>query len=480
MTIGIGHLRASERGELPAENGGKWGADSEDTTSILSTTQSKLATFRRIFTTMSSLLQELHSGYESFFVGGEVRETHISACLRETGEFRMQLKKLKAHLKKNIQESKQLDVNDTSSEGKAAAKKLQKRYALIQDKIHKSSTTWDHAVKKHTKLSHQNLNKFNKSTLNKIRKYDMDSIYNHPISAEYKNDVEDAIGQHIARYHIRNLPMTSKPEVEQYMKQVFNIHASFLDQFAELGYILHELKDGKYESCWKWATETENNNNSRCIILLRYHLFVLSSLERAKTESVTAVCEYIINHFPRESFFQKGINFGSEIAHLLAELTTTGGIANLEKLITVKARECSLLFTQEFCLRNGLPMGSPLFQIVLSGVYSSQYFLKYAQIKSSAHVGWTTSNELPFDVELPKFLPNFHPVFICPVLKEETTDDNPPYALLCHHIISKNALTKLSNGGTTSIKCPYCPVVSFSGRSQSVRFVNLDIPGVSK
>mgnify|MGYP003365280476 FL=1 len=429
---------------------------------------------------MSSILKELDAGYNNFFPTGGDSETQLGICLRETGEFRTQLKKLKAHLKKNIEETKQLTPGDTSTEGKSAAKKLDKRYTLIQEKIHKSSLTWDHSVRKHTKLSRQNLNKFNKISLTKIKKFDMDGIYNNPIANEFRNDVEMAIAEHVARYHIRNLPMSSQPEVERYMQDVFNIHVSSLDQFTELGYILRELKDGGYKSCWKWATEEEQANNSRCIVLLRYHLYILSSLELARTESAPNVCEYIISHFPKESFLNKGIRYGSETVKLLTELTTTGSIANLDGLIRTKAKECSVLFTHEFCLRNNLPLGSALFQIVLSGVYSSQYFVKYAQIKSSAHVGWTTSNELPFDVELPSFLPNYHPVFICPVLKEETTDDNPPYALLCHHIISRNALTKLSSGGTTSIKCPYCPVVSFSGRSQEVRFVNLDIPSVSK
>ncbi|XP_052613912.1 E3 ubiquitin-protein transferase RMND5B isoform X3 [Peromyscus californicus insignis] len=50
----------------------------------------------------------------------------------------------------------------------------------------------------------------------------------------------------------------------------------------------------------------------------------------------------------------------------------------------------------------------------------------------------------------------YHSVFACPILRQQTSDSNPPIKLICGHVISRDALNKLINGG--KLKCPYCPM----------------------
>ena len=64
--------------------------------------------------------------------------------------------------------------------------------------------------------------------------------------------------------------------------------------------------------------------------------------------------------------------------------------------------------------------------------------------------------ELPMEIELPAWM-GYHTIFICPILKEETTSSNRPHVLPCRHFISKQALSKLAKGLSDEIKCPYCP-----------------------
>ena len=68
--------------------------------------------------------------------------------------------------------------------------------------------------------------------------------------------------------------------------------------------------------------------------------------------------------------------------------------------------------------------------------------------------------ELPYEIHLLNEM-KFHSVFICPVTKEASTEDNPPMLLTCGHVISKNAINKMINSSTlrnrTQIKCPTCP-----------------------
>ncbi|CAB3400514.1 unnamed protein product [Caenorhabditis bovis] len=72
--------------------------------------------------------------------------------------------------------------------------------------------------------------------------------------------------------------------------------------------------------------------------------------------------------------------------------------------------------------------------------------------------------ELPVEVYPVK---QIHSTFTCPILKEQTTGKNPPMKLQCGHVISKEAMNRLTStrvvtsrsqmGRQTRLKCPYCP-----------------------
>lgn len=65
-------------------------------------------------------------------------------------------------------------------------------------------------------------------------------------------------------------------------------------------------------------------------------------------------------------------------------------------------------------------------------------------------------------------------MFACPILRQQSTENNPPMRLICGHVISRDALNKLCSGNKYVIiycncidsllfyvcrmKCPYCPM----------------------
>lgn len=169
-------------------------------------------------------------------------------------------------------------------------------------------------------------------------------------------------------------------------------------------------------------------------------------------------------------------------------------------------------FTYEYCHAMGLLGESLLFEAVLAGFLNLPSFHKYSQIerklgRAPHDGGGRGAAAAPYSFELPFQLPDsnalhfsFHPIFICPVLKEQlmpveapgdgarTSEKEPaapvvappplysaahgrvaayahPLALrpntavvlkFCHHLALRDSVMQLSLNGTEMFKCHYC------------------------
>jgi hypothetical protein len=131
-------------------------------------------------------------------------------------------------------------------------------------------------------------------------------------------------------------------------------------------------------------------------------------------------------------------------------------------------------FTREFCSLLGLSADSPLYIAATAGAIALPTLLKLQTIMRAKRTEWTSENELPVrspflqcnanlyspflscQVEIslpPSYL--FHSIFVCPVSKEQATDENPPMMMPCGHVIAEESLKRL--GKSNRFKCPYCP-----------------------
>lgn len=132
-----------------------------------------------------------------------------------------------------------------------------------------------------------------------------------------------------------------------------------------------------------------------------------------------------------------------------------------------------------YCGSLGLANQSPLRLVHSVGIYSwpkISRVLSLMRSRPGVAAEWCESgtlencSELPVEIDVGRDN-RFHSVFVCPVLRHQTTEENPPSMLSCGHVISKEALTRLSKGNTNlRIKCPYCPAETTASQSLILHF----------
>ncbi|XP_066926710.1 E3 ubiquitin-protein ligase RMND5A-like isoform X2 [Clytia hemisphaerica] len=118
--------------------------------------------------------------------------------------------------------------------------------------------------------------------------------------------------------------------------------------------------------------------------------------------------------------------------------------------------ETSDLLAKDACALLGLPKCSPLEVSVSVGCTALPSLLQIRQVMQQRQVEgmWSAKEELPVEIDLDNEF-RFHSIFACPILRQQCGRTNPPMRLVCGHVISKDALQRLSN--SNKLKCPYCP-----------------------
>ncbi|XP_064602165.1 E3 ubiquitin-protein ligase RMND5A-like [Liolophura sinensis] len=115
------------------------------------------------------------------------------------------------------------------------------------------------------------------------------------------------------------------------------------------------------------------------------------------------------------------------------------------------------VFTRDACALMGLSVESPLSVSIRAGCIALPPLLNIRQVMQARQCSnvWSAKDELPVEIDLGSEY-RFHSIFACPILRQQSSENNPPVRLMCGHVISQDALTKLANG--SKVKCPYCPV----------------------
>lgn len=228
------------------------------------------------------------------------------------------------------------------------------------------------------------------------------------------------------------------------------------EPFAALQRIATALAEGDAGPALDW---TESHKDRLKDSPLAFALHRLAFLQIARRDGAGAAVRYARDHFPQfaarhERELQRAMCL---LAYTAAGASPPPTYSSLRDESTL-ATDAAELFIKEACALLRLPPLSPLAAAVLAGARVLPALLEIRAKMSHPHVAaaWGAKDELPVEVDLGGEGGGHHSVFACPILRQQASEQNPPMRLLCGHVISRDALTKLAQG--VKLKCPYCPM----------------------
>lgn len=246
------------------------------------------------------------------------------------------------------------------------------------------------------------------------------------------------------------------------------------EKFSNMYQILHELKNCNLRPAIQWAEQNSQDLENRGSNLefelckLQYvWLFLGPGVNNLPDDLNNG--PYAAFSYAKQTFSRHQLRFTKDCQQLIAAMVFKSNLkaSPYVHLFNTSSAwsDVAQSFTREFCSLLGLSPISPLYIACTAGAVALPTLLKLANIVKEKRTEWTTQDELPVEIALPKSM-IFHAIFVCPVSKEQTTEANPPMMMPCGHVVAKESLQRLSKG--SRFKCPYCPNESLMREAKRV------------
>lgn len=229
--------------------------------------------------------------------------------------------------------------------------------------------------------------------------------------------------------------------------------SAILSIFQDMYQILEAMKSGNLEPALKWtaANSDKLKQNGSDLQLKLHSLHFVEILRNGSREEALK--------YARANLAPFASNHVNEIQKLMAcliwarklESCPYPQLVSRTNWVTV-AEE----LTRQFCNLVGHSYESPLSVTIAAGVQALPPLLKFMTVMAGKKQEWQSMKQLPVPVELDKEF-QFHSIFVCPVSKEPTSEDNPPMMMSCGHVLCRQSINKMSKNHTRIFKCPYCP-----------------------
>lgn len=229
--------------------------------------------------------------------------------------------------------------------------------------------------------------------------------------------------------------------------------AAMKSPFLEMYRILGAMKCRNLEPALNWADNNSDKlkQNGSDLVLRLHSLQFLEILQNGSRDEALEYARSHLTPFAHDHM--------AEFQKLMACLLWAGRLDSCPYPALLSPTNWDKLaeeLTRQFCNLLGYSYESPLSVTIAAGVQGLPPLLKFMNVMAGKKQEWQIMKQLPVPVELDREF-QFHSIFVCPVSKEQSTEDNPPMLMSCGHVLCKQSIMKMSKNSTKTFKCPYCP-----------------------
>jgi len=299
-------------------------------------------------------------------------------------------------------------------------------------------------------------------------------------------DTQEKI-DNLTRVIVQHYYQNGLPDVADELINESNLKldANYREAFSELNHIIDSLKKKNIDPALVWCVQHRKQlkiNQSSLEFKLHRSRF-LDLINRGVNHQNEALV------YARTHFLDFVKDHEKDIQMLMGMLLYNGMATSPYTMVPEPDIWLDLMdtFLADASFVLGVTARSPLAACINAGCVALPALLNIKQIMIQRQVSgiWHTRDELP--IEIPLEDPRYHSMFACPILRQQSSESNPPMRLKCGHVISKDALNKLSLGNKVSqtgghdqsgqggrrnrkVKCPYCPLEQSVNDARQLHF----------
>ncbi|XWS55233.1 hypothetical protein CRYUN_Cryun10bG0157700 [Craigia yunnanensis] len=236
--------------------------------------------------------------------------------------------------------------------------------------------------------------------------------------------------------------------------------------FLEMYQTLEALKVKNLEPALNWITanrEKLKQNGSTLELKLHQLQFVEIIRKGTKADALSYARTYLA------PFASLHMNEFQKLVVCIIWVGKLDSCPHAELMAPTHWEEFTEELTQQFCGLVGQSYQSPFSVAIAAGVEGLPTLLKLANVMAAKRQEWQAMKQLPVPVELGKEF-QFHSVFVCPVSRDQGSEENPPMLMPCLHVLCKQSIMKLSKSSSRTFKCPYCPAVVSAAQCRQLYF----------
>ncbi|CAH8353666.1 unnamed protein product [Eruca vesicaria subsp. sativa] len=227
-----------------------------------------------------------------------------------------------------------------------------------------------------------------------------------------------------------------------------------LSRALEIHRVTQPLRQKDIEPAMRWISENSEKlkeNGPK----LELDLISLKYWEMLRQGKSSDALRFAKTHFPKYATLYTG-----KIRRLIVALLWVKDLENYphaEEMFSMSWHKTSKELTKQYYNLYDQPSSSQLAVALSAGIQSLPKILKLIRVMGLKKEEWEEMKQLPVDMELGDEF-QFHSVFVCPVSREQSDEENPPMMMPCRHVLCKESILRLCKCCSTRMfKCPYCP-----------------------